>query len=231
VSCATVIELGKSAAQLRVEIDPPRAHGAEAQIDRRWSELCAANPRLFNGRILAFLGADLGANVIRARVDEYKRMAVQPEIDTGVIQFGVTGLLTAEKPRLVLLGKRSGQTHVHPGRWELAPSGGVDAPDDHRRTLLIEDLHRQIAREVAEEIGSSVPMRARPIALCHDPVAPSTDVIFDIALDAPVPPAGNWEYDELAWVPIDNLAFELRARNIDLIAPSRAVLQWRRWLP
>jgi 8-oxo-dGTP pyrophosphatase MutT (NUDIX family) len=232
---ATVIDLGDDASRLVVDIDPGSPAATSPELDARWEALTAGNPRLFNGRILAFLHADLASVRLRVCVDEYKRMAAQSRDGQRLTQFGVTGVLTAPDQAArpcVLLGRRSAATHIHPGRWELAPSGGVDAPRPGTTQLSIAQISAQLERELAEETGVTIDgLAPNPIALCHDPDAPSMDVIFRLELPAmPIKHKTTWEYDQLVWVPIEPLKDELDARNIDLIAPSTAVLRWLGWL-
>jgi len=232
---ATVIDLGDDASRLVVDIDPGPSAATSPELDARWDALAADNPRLFNGRILAFLSADLTRARLRVQVDQYKRMAAQNHDEPKLTQFGVTGVLTApdENARsCVLLGRRSAATHIHPGQWELAPSGGVDAPDPGTTHLSISQISDQIERELAEETGvATTGLAPMPIALCHDPYAPSMDVIFRLELDRmPREHKTTWEYDQLIWIPIDGLKDELDIRSIDLIAPSAAVLRWLSWL-
>lgn len=235
---ATVIELGGNPRRLIVSIDPSPPPQVDARIESRWQELCAQNPRLFNGRILAFLRADLVASCVYVQVDQYKRMATQTPENPVLIQFGVTGILTASQylgsnqpEEVVLLGKRSAETHIYPGQWELAPSGGVDAPPDGTTTMSVTDIARQVEQELAEETGlDAAHATIEPIALCNDPIAPSLDVVFRVHLDTPSPVhTSTWEYDELRWIPVRNLARHLEHNAIELIPPSAAVTRWLGW--
>ncbi len=235
---ATVIELGADASSLIVHIDASTPRAISPAIETRWLSLCTDNPRLFNGRILAFLDADLAAPSVRVCIDQYKRMAAQTAQAPEVIQFGVTGILTAplaagdpESEHAVLIGQRSNQTHVYPSQWELAPSGGVDAPPEGTSSLTVRDIAKQVEKELAEETGfDPTETSIEPIALCNDPVAPSMDVVFRIRLHEPPPQhTRTWEYDSLQWVRINDLAGHLRDRRIKLIPPSAAVTRWLGW--
>lgn len=231
---ASVIALGPSAERLAVEIDDGPPLAPTPVMEARWAEMSARNPRLFNGRILAFLRADTDAALLTARIEAYKRMATQQIDDGAMVQLGVTGVLTAPNgngSRSVLLGRRSQSTHVYPGRWELAPSGGVDAPEPGTTRLTLADIRRQLERELHEETGidpTGVPMT--PVALCRDPGAPSMDVVFRIDLAAMPPRHATWEFDELVWFEIDTLASELKKRGVEPTDPSAALLKWFGWL-
>lgn len=231
MTTARVMPLGPDAALLQVLIAPVDAAAdaaLEARIDAHWADLCTRHRRLFDGSILAFVAYDPAANVVHARAESFKRLAVQPEIHTGVTQLGVTGLFVAgtDDDRRVLLGRRGRDTLLYPGRWELAPSGGLDVPQSVSCVLNVDDLCRQMQREVHEELAIETrDLRIVPIALCHDPDAPSMDVVFLIRPEADVhPTAHGWEYECLRWVPICRL--DRAMAELDLIEPSRAVLEW-----
>lgn len=234
MSRAQVFELGPNAGALVVEIDPGPPATATAEMEARWAALSAQNPRLFNGRILAFLETDATRQTLTARVESYKRMATQTIDGDAMTQLGVTGIVTApgaHGSRRVLLGKRSADTHVYPGRWELAPSGGVDAPAIGVTRLSIDDIRRQVERELVEETGVEPGgLTMVPVALCRDPGAPSMDVVFRIDLDRLPARHATWEFDELVWFEIDRLGPALADRGVEPTDPSAALLRWLGWL-
>jgi len=234
VNPAQVFELGPNADALVVEIDQGPPAPATAEMERRWASLSSQNSRLFNGRILAFLEADATGQRLTARVERYKRMATQTIDGDAMTQLGVTGIVTAPGPdgsRRVLLGKRSADTHVYPGRWELAPSGGVDAPEPGVARLSIADIRRQLERELVEETGVEPGgLTMDPVALCHDPGAPSMDVVFRIDLDALPARHATWEFDELVWFEVDGLGEAMASRGVEPTDPSAALLRWLGWL-
>ncbi len=179
-----------------------------------WSALHHANQRLFNGPILAVLEADPARTLIRVRRDEFRRLAVQPEVPTGVIQLGVTAVLTARSRAgrpLALLGRRHASTRVFGGMWELGPGGGVEPPIDNR-PLDTDHLRQTLLEEIRQELGPDEAQAARhtaaPVGLLRDPIGHSLDIVFRVSLSAPPPtetPApASWEYDELRWIPTDD---------------------------
>ena len=67
------------ALRIEIETDPVEESASEREAtDGAWSRIRAANPRAFNGPILAYTSADPGANLVRCRRDEYRRLAVTP---------------------------------------------------------------------------------------------------------------------------------------------------------
>ncbi|MCL4222140.1 MAG: NUDIX hydrolase [Phycisphaerales bacterium] len=229
MSANRVIRLGGCGERLRVQIveAAPLPEDVEQAAERRWQALCEGNARLFNGRTLAYLDHDQSQASIRACVVPYRHLAVQPQVATGATQLGVTGLLTRGEgeARRVLLARRGPDTRLYPGRWEVAPSGGVDAPPDGVRHLTLDDLRRQLSREMREELGLHADASAAvPVALCFDPAAPSVDVVFSVHLEAE-PDAGrlNWEYDQVRWERLRGV--ERVPGSLDLIEPSRALLE------
>lgn len=171
---------------------------------------------------------------IRVQRDEYKRLAVQPRVDTGVMQLGVTGVLeardAADRPH-VLLGLRSRQTRVFGGMWELAPSGGVDPPGLTQTSMEWMDLWRAFESERREEIGGVItPSPTPPAALYRDDAGSSLEVVFHVPIGTPVDTqagemrgAAAWEYDAVRWTPVDQLAAFGRTEPVS--PPTRKI--WR----
>lgn len=208
-----------------VDIAPEIAQATE----RRWAQLLEDNPRHFDGPILAIDSFDPDTNTIRARREGYKRLAVQPEVDTGVRLLSVTGFITALDERhqpCVLIARRSDQTRVHGGLWELAPSGGIDPPAN-TSTLTLEHIRTQLAIEMREEIGLELDVTdAQPIALAVDEPGHSVDIVMRVDTNAPIPSMlacidRTWEYTALQWVPLN-----VPTRYLDEMIPSsRALLR------
>jgi 8-oxo-dGTP pyrophosphatase MutT (NUDIX family) len=178
-------------------------------VDARWSALCAANPKYFDGSMLQVLGTSRnGYGGVQIHVQEcsYRFYAVQradgawPGLDCGVRPLGVKGI--ARRGEEVLLGRRSQRVAFYPGLWEFAPGGGLEPGVDPAA---------QVVKELSEETGLSA--RAAPIAvaLLHDPVAFTWEIVhrLDLGLDA-LPELG-WEYDEFRFVARDALPEPLAA--------------------
>lgn len=206
--------------RLTIEIGPGGNNtGIDAEIDAAWEKISAANPRAFDGPILAFVSADHANNIVRARLDSYRRLAVQPAIDTGITLLGVTGVLEARDrsgTRHVLLGLRSHATRVFGGMWEFGPSGGLEPPANQQSAMDAGDLWRSLIGEIREEIGLRVDLEQTPPAgLLLDPAGQSVELVFRVSLletveeltamiDAP-DRSQRWEYDAVRWVAIGEL--------------------------
>src|ERR1041384_7215902 len=105
---------------VRISREPPPA--PSAAVAARWDELCRENPRHYDGPLLSVVTFDPDRAEVLCRRDRYQRLAVQPRVPTGVHQLAVTAVLTAADGggrRYVLLGRRSQQTRVFGGMWEL----------------------------------------------------------------------------------------------------------------
>ncbi len=196
--------------------------------ERRWAELLAENPRHFDGPILAIESFDPETNTIRARREGYKRLAVQPEVETGVRILSVTGLITALDERgrpCVLLARRSDATRIHGGLWELAPSGGIDPPGNVSSSFSLEDIRAQLASEMREELGLILEEAgAEPIALVADGPGLSVDIVLRMNTNAPITDLSpsieqTWEYTALRWVPLGE-ASSLATRDTGELIPS-----------
>ena len=231
------------ALRIEIETDPVEESASEREAtDGAWSRIRAANPRAFNGPILAYTSADPGANLVRCRRDEYRRLAVTPGIETGVVHLGVTGVLEARDEAgvpHVLMGLRSHATRIFGGMWELGPSGGVDPPPIDQRTMDADDLWRVLINEIREEVGLPVdPDPAPPIGLLHDPEGRSCELVVRVPLRRPVEEliavidrenrTSRWEYDAVRWVALDDLdAFTRTQASIPTAAALAEILPRR----
>ncbi len=234
-----VTPIDASAGQVRVEIvggTPDMDRELAEAVERRWAELLAENPRHHNGAILAIDGFDPATNTIRARRDEYKRLAVQPSVNTRVRIMSVTGVVVAADAQgrnCALLAQRSHQTRIYGGLWELAPSGGIDPPGDDRDSLTLGDAHAQLADELREELGLALDIAAaRPVALSVDAPGNSVDIVLRLDTGASIESLGldearsNWEYTGVRWVALEDARAYAAEHEGELIPPTRDVLRW-----
>ena len=210
--------------QIEVATTPARVSDLEREhTDRRWAQMVRDNPRLYSGPLLAVVSHDLDQGVIHTRRDEFKRLAVQPHVTTGVQILSVTGAITARdanNQEHVLLGKRGRSTRVYGGMWELGPAGGIPPPHKSITTLSEADAARHLLEEAEEELGltldSSTLGQHALTLLIRDTVAHSDDLTFLIAHGAPGSmehlkaqlndsrATHAWEYEETRWVPLDD---------------------------
>ncbi len=187
--------------ELRLNIVSREPSAMDAASEQRWVDLCAHNPRLFDGPILSFVKLD--SHTINARVESYRRLVThQP----GVCHLSVTGVL--ECAGSVLMGLRSPESGVHPGVWEFVPSGGLDVPlaNSIPGSVFLE----QVMAELHEEVGANWEIRQpRLLGLVVDPSVPSADVVLRAEVQCESkpaqPPQASWEHTELRWVGIDGL--------------------------
>ncbi len=225
--------------RIRIEQHPPGPARPEvsARIESEWARQSAANPRLFDGPVLSVVRMEPGED-IRVRRDSYKRLAVQPAVETGVEQLSVTGVVLcrdAAGTDRVFVGRRSRQTRIYGDMWELGPSGGVDPPSWNRAELAEADLIFQLQREFAEETGYAAPLSdIRAHAICQDQVARSCDIVFVCRVDDPGPsPAADaerWEYDRFQWIPLASIPELYQLHGGQIIPPTRALFRFFGWL-
>jgi len=216
---------GPGVERIRVVIEDGEPPPASSDAVRVWDELRAAIPRLFNGGLLSVVSIDAQRGVIRARRDTYQRLVVQPRVKTGVRQLSVTGAV--ERRGEILLGRRGPGTRMYAGMWELAPAGGVEPPPPGVRELTHEALVNELRREAREEAGLEITGAGMPLAIVYDAAAESYDIVLRVetAGDAT---SGDWEYQELRWVPMAGLrAFE-HEHAPEIIPPTRAIM-WEFW--
>lgn len=220
--------------------DAERDAGLEGQVERVWAAKCAANPRFYNGPMLAFESFEAPRGEIVARREWFKRLAVTPDVATGVKQLGVTGVLLARDRggvEHVLLGQRGRQTRVYGGLWELGPSGGVDPPAATVDRLDAGELWRALLGEIHEELGLDVDLKPGAIiAVQDDPIGSSFEVIIRVELPAAVEDlaeraaaASSWEYEATRWVPVAGVGAFDAAEGEGIIPPTRALFRFLGW--
>ncbi|MEU3795936.1 NUDIX domain-containing protein [Streptomyces fructofermentans] len=145
---------------LLVETAPPRLTIEQTTaMTRRWEEAVAVNPLLFDGPTVVCAGLErkdpqtLLLTWYRAtyrlfllRLDPIHALPA-PSVFVTVAQPTVDGRL--------LMGRMASSTAA-PGRWQL-PGGTIEPPQESSTPLDIGELRRHAARELAEEVGRTVP--------------------------------------------------------------------------
>jgi hypothetical protein len=207
-----------------------------------WEKLSAANPRLFDGPILASLNIDAGSGEILARRDSYARLAVQPEVMTGVRLLSVTAVCLGKDAggrEHVYLGKRGDNVRIYPRMWEVGPSGGLDEPPQALDELDEEAVFSHLADEAMEEAGLFLP-HGRCVAICRDHAASSDDIVFVCEFSEEIRPheqgtttgerQDHWEYSRGAWVPVDALSAWMTENAGQTIAATRALFRALGWV-
>ncbi len=218
------------------EARPPALTAAESA---RWNAMCALNPRLYNGPILAVVTVDPELAELTCRREGYARLVVQPQVKTNVRILAVTAVLLARDNtgrRHVLLGRRGTETSFYGGMWELGPSGGIAPPPAAIHTITDADIRRQLAEELEEELDIVADLAAaRIVALARDDLAMSLDVTVEVdlgplegVLDGLAP--ANWEYSEVYWLPLDTARIFDDANASEIIPPTRALFRTLGWI-
>ncbi len=224
----TMTRIESIAGPLTIVIDrTPKQHEQSENIERAWQDLCAQNPRYFNGPILAFDSYDPHAGVIHASVEHYKHHAVRDCVDVGISLLAITAVLIAcdeDGTRRVLLAQRSPATHRYGGLWELGPSGGVDVPDHPTNTLNHDGIVVQLKREILEETGLKLANQPGTAAvLIHDDAVGSTDIVIGIELPEMPVLERNWEYTDCRWASADEFAQQVQSHPDTLIPTTIAL--------
>lgn len=217
--------------RIRIEVSDEQAPAAGAPVEARWRELCAQNPKHFDGPILSMDAFDPETGVVSAHVDSYKRLAVQPEVDTQVTLLAATAVVIARREagdECVLVIQRHEQTRHYGGLWELGPSGGIDPTGAD--VLVLDDVTALLQRELAEEAGLTDEL-LEPASACVyvDGASSSFDIVVRARLEATVEALGagagrtHWDASASRWVPLR----ELRrfVSSMPCIPPTRLVVE------
>jgi 8-oxo-dGTP pyrophosphatase MutT (NUDIX family) len=159
------------------------------RVDAAWAELCARNPRYFDGPTLQVLGVSRnghGGVQIHVQESSYRFAAVAAlGLDCGARPIGVKGIVRVGDR--LLMGRRSRSVAHYPGSWEFVPGGTLEPG---------ETPVAAIGRELREEARIIVKTPPVAVALLFDPVAASWEIVYRIEIDTMAVPEASWEYDE-----------------------------------
>jgi len=160
-----------------VRLDPQ----LEKEVQGIWESETRRNPTAFNGTV--FNVTDIRAGEIQGCFVEYKRLAAQrhdPSLFNRlrVRPLGVSGMI--ESPDGMIFGRRNQRLSSEVGKWELAPSGGLDAGASGSHGSV--DYMHQFFDELRDETGLSESdiFDATAFALIEDPATH----IFDLGIRA-----------------------------------------------
>lgn len=144
--------------------------------------------------------------------------------------MGVSGLVTCADG--LVFGKRREGLTLDAGLWELAPSGGVDPSSRDGGGRI--DVVAQILDEMHEEIGigRECVASAVPFVLVENVENHVTEAVIAIALSLGGEEVRRWfgeggsgEYTEIAVVPEGDVRSFAEARDGQMVAVSRRLLQ------
>jgi hypothetical protein len=226
------------ARSLTVQIEDTHAPVVDAASDQAWARLCAQNPKLFNGPILAVTRLALDKGTIWCARDSYRRLALRSEWAIDITILSVTAVLEAPdkagKPHL-LLGQRGTLTRSYPGLWELGPAGGLDVPQAGTRTQGHADVMAQVNAELREETGIREHVQeGRVVAVVLDRLAGSCDIVLRSRFETSIEKLDRsdadepWEYAQTRWLALDEIGDFLRENHEQTIGPTRVLLNWLR---
>ncbi|MFC1680853.1 hypothetical protein ACFL1S_03540 [Pseudomonadota bacterium] len=216
-------------------LDRERDREAERRAERIWlEELGSGNDSVFNDLILSCTGV-AGSRIHCTRV-EYKYFFAQtkhPELfdKLRIRPVAVSGLLRCADG--IVVGKRSQETSQDAGRWELVPSGGIDASAVTLDSIV--DHRTQLLTEFEEETGLGVePVESvEPLCLVYDDESKvldigsviRTSVGFDTILNA-YHALEYREYEEIRVIDEDAVEDFFDRDDIEFVNVSKIMLQF-----
>lgn len=176
----------------------PDPHFLE-EAEQRWEQLKDQNDRIFDGRMIQVGGVHrngAGGAVIQGFPCDFRWYAVQAAMgeedegfDCHCRPLGVKALTKCGERYLV--GQRASWTTFNPGRWEFAPSGGVEPGQSPEEA---------VTREFHEEVGRRFRQPPRAEAVLFDPAACTWEVALKIEVAHETIGEATDEYDELKWL-------------------------------
>jgi hypothetical protein len=172
-------------AALEITAEPGRPSldaDVEASVQALWeTELAQRGNALFNGKLFSI--DKLGSDRIIGTFVEYRWFVAQhrrPALfkDLGVRPLAVSGMI--ESVDGLIFGKRNQSLATEGGKWELAPSGGLDIDACLHGCSV--DYMAQFFQELEDEVGI-LPTQlsgAAPFVLIEDPATH----VFDLGISA-----------------------------------------------
>lgn len=186
----------------------PIAADLRAAVDAAWAEETAGNPKLFDGEILSLRSASPDliegafvpfrmAHAARKHAGLRERLALRP--------LAVSGLARCRDG--LILGRRAPEVTGSPGRWELAPSGGID------RAALLPGGRVDPGAALRAELAAELGIGPEAVSSCRvaGAVENRADGLWDIVLALEIALSGqevarlhaargSGEYDQIAVV-------------------------------
>lgn len=206
----------------------------EAIIDEFFAkEQCKSNGNIFNGKILSAI--DYSCDEIRAEVIDYKYfLAKKYNLNLfrplKILPIAVSGLLKCKDG--VVFGRRSSSVTQDAGKWELAPSGGIDCVN--LKPNMSVDYRKQLLIELKEEIGVGFESIVNMQTFCF--IVDDVDLVLDIGIslccNLEAAEITNLfskikkpEYDELLFIRTGEVGSFLSKTGEQLVDISRLLLQ------
>lgn len=202
------------------------------RIDEIWDREREGNPGLlYDGQLLSYQ-EERGGRLVCTFVP-YRRFVAQvrePELYT-VLQIrpvAVSGVLRCRDG--IVLGKRSEGLFGAPGKWEFAPSGGIDAQArvGARRVSAQTQLYHELEEEL-QILPRSV-RTIRPLAIADDAESNLIELIFTIEADIRAADLGQShlndrrEYETVRCVYPDGIAEAVTALGDKMLPLGHALL-------
>jgi hypothetical protein len=206
----------------------------EAQAEALWvKEAERRGQRLFNGKL--FNVDHLASDHITGHFVEYRlfnAQRLQPALfaHLQIRPLAVSGVV--ESPDGLVFGRRNIDLTTDPGRWELAPSGGLDFETCREDGEV--DYMRQFYRELVEEVGirESHVTGVTPFAIIED----TTTHVLDLCIAARTSLSAfqireafsqaSDEYSELRLVPLSAIAQFAREEGPNIVSATTELLRY-----
>jgi hypothetical protein len=157
---------------------PDYPESVESEVERLWHSLASSRAGAqFDGNIVS--AVEVAPDILRVRTVPYRYFAAQnarPGLfdALSVRPLAVSGLLECAEG--IVFGKRAPTLMQHGGKWELVPSGAIDAARADESGAI--DYRAQIMTELREEVGldAEAVSSLRPFCLIDDGASHVLDI-------------------------------------------------------
>lgn len=164
-------------------------------IDRLWTKSLEQYPKIFKGPVL--ISTESGIQNFQFQRETYDlSLAIRktPQMFTPPLySLSITGVIIWQEQ--ILMGKRSQDSPVYPGCWEVFPAGTLESPNLLEQLLKEFKEETQLDEASIEELSFLAPLLDRSQS--------SYDFVFRIRLrteESIVVP--STEHSEVKWVPL-----------------------------
>lgn len=235
------MKLHRVSVRLRILANPDRPllkSDLEARVQSLWEvESKRRAGSLFNGRLFSIdeFSRDSITGVFaeyrwfvaqKRQPDLFERLRIRPLAVSGIV----------ESPDGLIFGRRGTELTTDAGKWELAPSGGIDSSSCLRDYTV--DYAKQFLSEISEEVGIEQDQVAAiaPLVLIED----EATHVFDLAVTAHTQLRAKEiheaflrtqrEYSEIKLVKISALSSFVHDRSISVVPITLELLRYRGFL-
>jgi 8-oxo-dGTP pyrophosphatase MutT (NUDIX family) len=213
----------------RVTVTPEKKtypEDLEKKVSEIWQlQKATKSPHLYDGQALSVLRYE--GDEIFVAPTRYRYVLAQwnePSLHSslGISPVAVTGYTLWKGS--VAIGKRASSLTYFPSHWELIPAGSLEASPNAASVDTSEAILKELEEELA--VPRAAVREVSPVLLLHYKERHIYDIVHRIVLESnflAVQKPPNWEYTELRWISVKDLA-KFREEEKQILPSSKQLL-------